>query len=133
MDKQRRLALRKESAMAKTSRVTVNPEPLVLMASMYDEYLYLDIVFVQKHQCLFGVKAELYNTVKANLDAYEGAYILYKAAYKKYYNQFKYNYQLMSKVDLLDWGMLLYGEIRWCSNKERKDYGIKEYKPKYHR
>lgn len=116
-----------------TSKVTVNPEPLVLMASMYDEYLYLDIVFVQKHQCLFGVKAELYNMVKANLDAYEGAYTLYKAALKKYYKQFMCDYRTKHQVDLLNWGVLLYGEERWDTNKERIQYGIKKYKPKYHR
>lgn len=114
----------------KTRKVTVNPEPLVLMASMYDEYLYLDTVFVQKHQCLFGVKAELYNTVKADLDKYEGAWLLYEATYNKYYTQFRYNYQLKHQVDLLDWGVLLYGEERWDSDEERSQYGIKKYRPK---
>lgn len=116
--------------MAKTSRVTVNPEPLVLMASMYDEYMYLDIAFVQRHQCLFGVKAELYNMVKDNLDAYEGAYMLYKAARKRYHKSYGYFDARSWDIRLLDWGELLYGETRWSSDKERAQYGIKEYKPK---
>ena len=109
--------------------VTVNPEPLVLMASLYDEYLYLDTMFVQRHQCLFGVKAELYNMVKANIDVYEGAYLLYKAAYKKYYTRF--DYRTRHQIELLDWGVLLYGEERYSSEKERSQYGIKMYKPKF--
>ena len=88
----------------KKTPVTVNPEPLVLMASLYDEYLYLDTMFVQRHQCLFGVKAELYNLVNSNLDAYEGAYLLYKAAYKKYYAQV--DYYTKHQVELLKWGTL---------------------------
>lgn len=115
----------------KTSRVTVNPEPLVVMASMYDEYKYLDIVHVQKHQNLFGVKAELYNMVKADLDAYEGAYMLYQAACKRYYKSYGYFDARDWNIRLLDWGEILYGEVRYCSDKERAQYDIKEYKPKY--
>lgn len=120
-------------AKTTTNKVTINTEPLVLMASMYDEYLYLDIMFVQKHQCLFGVKAELYNTVKANLDTYEGAYTLYKAACKKYSKQLYISYRLRKQIRLLDWGELLYGETRYDSDKERKEYNIKAYKPKHRR
>lgn len=123
--------------MKKTNVTTkpINAEPLVLMASMYDEYMYLDEVFVKNHQCLFGVKAELYNTVKADLDKYEGAYIMYQAALKKYSNQCRYTTNSRNYWDtrLLSWGELLYGEGRWNSSKERKQYGIKEYKPKYRR
>lgn len=107
--------------------VTINTEPLILMASMYDEYLYLDITFVQNHQCLFGVKSELYNTVKANLDAYEGAYILYRAAQKRYHEQLIGNPEKKMQIRLLDWGELLYGETRWSSDEERAEYGIRAY------
>ena len=119
--------------MVKTTKVTINTESLILMASMYDEYKYLDTVFVQKRQCLFGVKAELYNTVKANLNAYEGAYILYQAARKRYHKSYGYFDARSWDIRLLDWGELLYGEVRWSSDKERAQYGIKAYKPKYRR
>lgn len=115
--------------MKRKNTKTVHTEPLVLMASMYDEYRYLDVVFVQNHMCLFGVKAELYNTVKASLDAYEGAYTLYKAARSKYCKSFRD----MRETRILEWGELLYGETRWDSDQERKDYGIKTFKPKYRR
>ena len=105
----------------------LNPEPLVLMASMYREYVYLDINFVQKHQCLFGVKAELYNMVKADLVAYEGAYNMWENAYKKYAYSKQCSYKTRKQMQLLDWGELLYGEVRFCSDKERKQYGIKFY------
>ena len=130
MDKQRRLTLKERMVtMVKTKKMTANTEPLIYMASLYNEYLYLDTVFVQRHQCLFGVKAELYNMVKANIDVYEGAYLLYKAAYKKYYTQF--DYRTRHQIELLDWGVLLYGEERYSSEKERSQYGIKMYKPKF--
>ena len=115
--------------MKKRTMKPINSEPLVIMASMYEEYMYLDIVFVQKHQCLFGVKSELYNTVKADIEAYEGAYIMYKAARSKYVKTSKDRYD----TKLLDWGELLYGETRWDSDQERKEYGIKKFKPKYYR
>lgn len=121
--------------MAKRNNVkttAISVEPLVLMASMYDEYLYLDAVFVQKHQCLFGVKAELYNTVKADIDAYEGAYTMYQALRRRYHKELVCNSRLRYETRLLEWGELLYGEERWTSDKEREDYGIKKYKPKYY-
>lgn len=109
-------------------------DSLILMASMYDEYLYLDIAFVKEHKCLFGVKSELYNTVKANKDAYEGAYLLYRALYKRFHKEIiRLNFSTKVETELLDWGELLYGETRYDSDKERKDYGIKEFKPKWYR
>lgn len=115
--------------MAKRTQ-KVHVEPLVLMASMYHEYLYLDEVFVKNRQCLFGVKSELYNTVKADLDKYEGAYLMYQAATEKYKKTMSFRDKC--ETQLLEWGELLYGEVRYSSDKEREQYGIKEYKYKKH-
>lgn len=116
--------------MTKKEKKYVTPDPLVYMASMYAEYCYLEHTFVQNHQVLFGVKAELYNMVKAELDVYEGAWHLYCAACKKYSKYICYNYYSKRQTDLMEWGELLYGEVRYDSDKERKQYGIKKYQPK---
>ena len=111
--------------MAKVTK-NITPDPLVYMASMYAEYCYLDHTFIQKHQCLFGVKAELYDMVRAEIDRYEGAWHLYWAACKKYCVPYQ---KKNSGTNLLDWGELLYGEVRFDSSTERKQYRIKPYNP----
>lgn len=86
-------------------------EELYLAASMYNEYKFLEETFLNKHWVLFGVKQELVDVVRADLEMYEAAYNMYMTAIKYKYGYARYGYAM--KVPM-HWQVLLYDGVYDC-------------------
>lgn len=95
-----------------TATATINVEPIVLMASMFNVVTAAQVVEVKLEANAKVVFDELKETVAANFYAYEGAYELYDALCSRFCVEIERSYGYRKATRLLSFGELCYGKFR---------------------